>query len=282
MTTFLFLLACAKPPVTAHGVGFDGLERALRSGPVALSPVVVVADQPAPPLPPLHEPTEIERRLLDADAHLSAPTVLDPDVPEIASFLRNDFVGVLRFGGGLVRMGETTLEVRARIIEFHQGAEMRAQGAAWLAQTVSEVMARAGVVSTPAEGANPPPVTRSSLRGTHELDGRDNLNLPRVTVAPTPMAAGGEGYLVVPYLRNYYAHNGGWFVGQEWGCSGGARVEALLVVYDRATGQPAWWQVATGRHVQEMKAQPSRAQLDQFLLYAENQVDQSFQLGFLR
>lgn len=282
MTTFLFLLGCAKPPVTFHGAGFDDLDRALRGATVEVATVVVVADQPAPPLPPLHEPTEIERRLLEGDAHLAPPTVLDPDVPEIASFLRNDFVGVLRFGGGLVRMGETTLEARARIIEFHQGAEMRAQGSAWLAETVADVTRGAGIVTRAAEGVAPPPVTRSSVRGSNELDGRDNLNLPRVAVAPQPMTPGGDGYLVVPYLRSYYAHNGGWFVGQEWGCSGGARVEALVVVYDRASGQPAWWQVATGRHVEEMKAQPSRAQLDQFLLYAEDEVEEALRRGFLR
>lgn len=283
MTALLFVIACAKLPETHHGPAYDGLETALASG-FVLSPSVVVADQPAPPLPPPHAPTEIEKHLLEGDAHLATPTVLDPANPEIAAYLRNDFVGILRFGGGLVRMGETALEVRARLVEFHQGEELRKQGTAWLDGVVSEILRGAHLSPAAVHEVGAPPVNRANTRGSNELDGRDNVNLPRVAVSPAAMAPAAEGprYAVVPYLRAYYAHNGGWFIGQEWGCSGGARVEALLVVYDRQTGQPAWWQVATGRHVEEMKAQPSRAQLDQYLLYAEGQVEESLERGFLR
>ncbi|MBM4365651.1 MAG: hypothetical protein FJ102_05510 [Deltaproteobacteria bacterium] len=282
MTAFLLVIACAKLPETHHGLAYDGLDKALAAG-FVLSPSVVVADQPAPPLPPPHAPTEIEKHLLEGDAHLAPPTVLDPANPEIAAYLRNDFVGILRFGGGLVRMGETALEVRARLVEFHQGEELRKQGTAWLDAVVASLLG-AGLSPVAVRDADAPPVNRANARGANELDGRDNVNLPRVTISPAAMAPAAEGppYAVVPYLRAYYAHNGGWFIGQEWGCSGGARVEAMLVVYDRRTGQPAWWQVATGRHVEEMKAQPSRAQLDQYLLYAEAQVEESFERGFLR
>lgn len=283
MTALLFVIACAKLPETHHGLAYDGLDDALASG-LVLSPTVVVADQYAPSLPPPHALTEIEKHLLEGDAHLAAPTVLDPESPEIAAFLRNDFVGILRFGGGLVRMGETALEVRARLIEFHHGEELRKQGTAWLDATVAELLAGARLSPGAVQDIGAPPVNRTNTRGANELDGRDNINLPRVTVSPAAMPPSNDAprYALVPYLRAYYAHNGGWFIGQEWGCSGGARVEAMLVVYDRQTGQPAWWHVATGRHVEEMKAQPSRAQLDQFLLYAEDQVEESLEKGFLR
>ena len=51
---------------------------------------------------------------------------------------------------------------------------------------------------------------------------------------------------------------------------------------DRRSGQPVWWQSATGRHVEEMKAQPSRAQMDQYLLWAEDSIEDQLARGFLK
>jgi hypothetical protein len=283
MTTFLLLLACAKLPETHRNLAAAELESSLAADGLSLAPPQLVADMPAPPLPALAPPGEIQKRLLEGTEHLGAPTVLDPAVPEIASFLRNDFVGVVRFGGGLVRMGDSAAEVRARTIELHLGAELRQQGRDWLSATTNALLGEAKLPAA-ASSTGGPPVLRAAVRGSNELDGRDNLNLPRTQVSPAPLepASSGPRWLLVPYLRSYYAHNGGWFVGQEWGCSGGARVEVMLVLYDQRSGQPAWWQVATGRHIESMKAQPSRAQLDQFLLDAEDEVEAQLARGFLR
>lgn len=286
MSILLFVLACAKPPVTGHGPAFDELSAVLAKEGVELLPTVLVADQPAPPLPPLRPMTEIESRLLLGEEHLGTPTVLDPADPQSAAFLRNDYVGAVRFGGGLIRTGETALEVRARFIEFSAQDELRVQGAAWLDETARALAgtARVPVLAPTAPPFAPPPMQRKPVRGMNELDGRDNLNLPRVALEPAAATADGAGarWVLVPYLRGYVMHNGGWFLGQEWGCTGGARVEAYLVLYDRRTGQAAWWQGATGRYLQEMKAQPSRSQMDQFLLWAEDDVETAFSRGFLR
>ncbi len=288
MSILLFVLACAKVPPTGHGPAFDELRSALAREGVELVPTVVVADLPAPALPPLKAATQIEERLRIGEEHLGEPTVLDPALPEHAAFLRNDYVGAVRFGGGLIRTGETALEVRARLIEFSAQQELREQGTAWLESTVSGLLTRARVPTVQPSGGAPafaaPAVLRKPIRGMNELDGRDNLNLPRVAIEPAaaPADSGGARWVLVPYLRGYVMHNGGWFLGHEWGCPGGARVEALVVLYDRRTGQPAWWQAATGRHLEEMKAQPSRAQMDQFLLWAEDQVEAELQAGFLK
>lgn len=285
MLFLLFALGCAKLPPTSHGPAFTEFRDALAAEGVELLPTVLVEDQPAPPLPPLKPPTEIEARLRLGEEYLGTPTVLDPSVPQAAAFLRNDYIGAVRFGGGLIRTGETALEVRARLIEFSAQVELRQQGAAWLDETVRAVLAAGQVpVLAPAGGFLPPPVSRRPVRGFNQEDGHDNLNLPRVAIEPAVAepAAVGPRWVVVPYLRGYVMHNGGWFLGQEWGCPGGARVEALLVVYDRRSGQPAWWQAATGRHIQEMKSQPSRSQMDQFMLWAEDQVEFAFGKGFLR
>lgn len=285
MLFLLFALACAKLPPTSHGPAFTELKDALAAEGVELLPAVLIEDQLAPALPALKPPTEIEARLRLGEEYLGIPTVLDPAEPQSAAFLRNDYIGAVRFGGGLIRTGETALEVRARLIEFSAQPDLRQQGAAWLDETARAVLAGSKVpVLAPAGGFVPPPVIRRPIRGFNEEDGHDNLNLPRVAIEPAAAEPGADGprWVMVPYLRGYVMHNGGWFLGQEWGCPGGARVEALLVVYDRRSGQPAWWQAATGRHIQEMKSQPSRAQMDQFMLWAEDRVEVAFEKGFLR
>lgn len=285
MFALLYTLACAKLPPTHHGAGFDDLRKAISAEGVERAPVVLVADLPAPPMPPARAATQIEVRLLEGQEHLGAPTELDTQNPEHAAFLRNDYVGAVRFGGGLIRTGETALEARARIIEFSAQAELRTQASAWLDETARDLLADARLDELrPLAPIEPPNVVRVPVRGANELDGRDNLNLPRVSIEPMAMTPSESGprWLLVPYLRGYTMHNGGWFLGQEWGTPGGARVEVLLVLYDRRSGQPVWWQSATGRHVEEMKAQPSRSQMDQYLLWAEDSVEEQLGRGFLR
>jgi hypothetical protein len=287
MLVLMMLIGCAKPPPTSYGPAYDELRSTLEKEGVVALKTTFVMDLEAPALPPPHVATEVEARLSIGDEHLGDPTVIDPSTnPVHAAFMRNDYIGAIRFGGGLVRMGETALEARARIIEFSIGEEMRTTGSGWLDETVADLTKRARVPLLVAGGADStvPTVDRKSIRGSNELDGRDNLNHPRVAISPLTMApeANGSRWVLVPYLRNYYVHNGGWFLGQEWGCSGGARVEVMLVVYDRRSGQPAWWQVATATHIQSMKAQPSRAEMDQYLLWAEDEVEEQLQRGFLK
>lgn len=287
MLALLFALACAKLPPTTHGIAYDELSSVIVKEGVEVLPTVFVADLPADPLPPPHIPTVIEAGLLVGDEHLAEPTVIDPTQnPVHAAFMRNDYVGAIRFGGGLVRTGETALEARARLIEFSISDEMRSLGKVWLDETVAELAQRARVGVLLPTGTLPevPTVERRPIRGIDELDGRDNLNQPRMAIAPkaiTPDPTGAR-WLLIPYLRSYYVHNGGWFLGQEWGCSGGARVEVLMVLYDQRSGQPAWWQVATARYIQEMKAQPSRAEMDQYLLWAEDDIEEQLKRGFLK
>lgn len=287
MVLLLLTVGCVKLPPTHHGPGYDGLRADVAQSGVEVLPPVLVEDLPAPPLPPLKPPGEIESRLRAGEEYLGEPTVLDPQNPEHAAFLRNDYVGAVRFGGGLIRTGETALETRARLLEFSAESELRAQSTAWLTQTVADVLSHAKVPAlapTPGEDVTVPAPGRVPIRGVNPLDGRDNLNLPRVAITPEPMAPAESGprWRLVPYLRSYYVHNGGWFLGHEWGCSGGARVEVMLALYDRHSGQVVWWQTSTGRHVEEMKAQPSRSEMDQFLLWAEDQVEGELGKGFLR
>jgi hypothetical protein len=261
----LLLVACHKKPPVAWETG------AAPRGSIAVAPVVRVADVPAPPLPPLAPPTEIEAQL--DSGNLPAPTALDP--VNDAAFLRNEFLGNVRFGGGFVRAGAVQLEVRGRLIEFAEQERYDAMGRAWLDQTLDALLDGAAAAPAPSDLA----VDRVPTRGLHPDDGHDNVNVPRTTLAARdlghPLEAAGADYVLVPYLRNYYTHNGGWFLGQEYGCMAGARVEVLLALYDADTGAVVWSLAALGRTISARQGQPSRAEADQNLLWAEDEVEET-------
>ncbi|MFZ5478652.1 MAG: hypothetical protein ACOZNI_17910 [Myxococcota bacterium] len=278
----LLLVACAGGPPPIYDVKGEGPSWAtLRRDGVAIAPVQVVKDLPAPPLPPQPPPGEIEDGLAIAD--LPPPTQLDP--VRDAAFLRNDYVGNVRFGGGYLRTGDVALEVRARLMEFGQEDVYLQQATRWLAESVGDALAARGVEARPLAAFPVVEPVRAPFRGVHEDDGHDNLNLPRVRVAPAPVepaALDGAAWVLVPFLRAYYTHNGGWFIGQKYGCLGGARVEVMLALYEGESGRPVWWMEATGRHIQPMNGQPTRAELDQYLLWAEDQVEGALARGLLR
>ena len=263
------LLACAHTPPTWSLEGELPASAGLREGGVGLAPVVFVMDLPAPRVV-VAGPTRLEESV--QLAHLPTATVLDPNDSREGAFLRNEFVGNVRFGGGVVRTGEIALEVRARIVELGQDDAYRAQASRWLTGVAGSALADARIDAVPLTLDALPTVERVPVRGVHPLDGHDNLNLPRSSLRAGPVAPRAEGprWGVVPVVRTYLSHNGGWFLGQEWGTSGGARLEAGFVVYDLRSGMPVRQLWATGRVVSEMDGQPSRARLDQYLLDAEN------------
>jgi hypothetical protein len=165
------------------------------------------------------------------------------------------------------------LEVRARLIEFAEQERYDALGRAWLGEALDGLLDGAASAPTPTDLA----VDRVPVRGLHPDDGHDNVNVPRTTLVPRdlgrPLEAAGADYVLVPYLRNYYTHNGGWFLGQAFGCMAGARVEVLLALYDADTGAVVWSLAALGRTISTRQGQPSRAEADQNLLWAEDEVE---------
>lgn len=277
------LLACAhhpgRPTVEAVTLGAAPALGTLRAEGVALASVVVVNALPAPPLPPQAPPGRIEAGL--DDPALPPPTVLDPVAD--AAFLRGEYVGNVRFGGGVIASGEVALQSRARLMEFNEQARYTEQGRAWLRESLEVALTGLGVPVRPGPELTPP-VERVPTRGMHELDGRDNVNLPRGAVRPVPMAAAPDatGWVLVPLLRTYYTHNGGWFIGQQYGTMAGARVEVVVALYDARSGAPVWWMDALGRHVDPSTATPSTAQLDQYLLWAEDDVEAALDRELLR
>jgi hypothetical protein len=269
------LLACAHGRPDVHlAERSKALKAGIHAG-LQVAPVVAVRNVPAPPLPAPPPAGPVELELREREEHLPAPTVLDVTDPLHSAFLRNELLGNVRFGGGFIRSGASALEVRARLIELGDMERLGGQGTAWLHEQVEALVAR-----TPHRDAPPiaGPLERRPKRGLDPEDGHDNVNLPRTELVPGSIAEAGPGWLLVPYLRAYLTHNGGWFVGQEYGCLGGARVEVLLVLY--RDGAPTWWQAATGRVVNHAHGQPSGAEMDQFLLEAEDQVERQLRAGW--
>lgn len=260
-----FLLACVHHQMgeTDGAVSFS----VLKKGPLQLLPVQKIEDLPAPALPALAPPSEIESQL--TLENLPQPTLLDP--VKDAAFLRNAYIGNILFGGGLVRSGEVALEVRSRLLQFNQQSEMAVMGEAWLKESLSTALSEKHLSWTPlALPATMPAPVWVPYRGLHPEDGHDNVNIPRTHLKPADWPEAPRGLVMAPYLRAYYTHSGGWFNGQQYGCLGGARVEIFLVLYE--DGRPEWWMEGSGRYLGK-EGSPSRAQLDQYLLWAEDAVE---------
>ncbi len=120
----------------------------------------------------------------------------------------------------------------------------------------------------------PEPVRRR-VRGTHPADGTDNVNLPRFSLEPSALVPGsveGVDQVLVPLVVRYYSHNGGWFLGQEYGCGMGARLRVMWTLYDNASGAPLAWGEVDARELDNRVASPSSAQLEDALLEVEAAV----------
>ena len=276
------LLGCAHAPPTYASTGELRLAE-LRGRSVAIAPTVLVADTPAPSVEA--HPRDAADAATDLP-HLPEPTTFTEELH--GDFLRNELVGSVRLGGGIVHTGGTTRQARARTVVVDAPEALRAQARAWLDAATATLLAEAGLRTSPWPAATLPCArngtpeaslgfSRLPTRGLHPDDGSDDINAPRTALAALPLGrcapeVTAPDVLVVPVVRTYLTHNGGWFVGQAWGVPGGARVEAHLVFYDGASGGVLREASALGRVLLEGRSQPSSAELDAALLKAETRV----------
>lgn len=138
----------------------------------------------------------------------------------------------------------------------------------------------------PAPPGSLPAPTRRAVRGSHPLDGTDNVNTPRFELEPVALAGSGalgEGVTsyLVPIIALYYSHNGGWFIGQRMGCGGGARIRLLLVSYDAASGRATSWRDIEARTIENLINNPNGAQLQDFLIATEAKLSDTLRRGLL-
>jgi hypothetical protein len=280
LLSLLLLSACAHVPDPHHGPAWPEARADLRREGLAVAPVGFVADLDRTPLPELSASGAVQA-LLEQDDPGPVPTVLDPHADRDAAFLRNHWVGNVRFGGGIIRTGDIGVEVRARLVELGQDAPYRAQSAAWLSAAVDDALLDRRIDAVRAAAVDAPAPIVKPFRGRHPEDGHDNVNVPRTLVTPAPLsaeglaaatsAAKGHRWLMIPLVRTYLSHNAGWFLGQHWGCMSGARAEAVIAVYDLHSGEPVWW-LATEAVWFERTGSPSRSDLDAYLLGVEEET----------
>lgn len=214
------------------------------------------------------------------------PSVLLKDMPgAVAEGEEPFFAGV--FVGNLVSSGGYYLEdtkgegspARSLHYDFNATEEYGALARDFVDRLVADELNRRGLSWTrlsPEAGSVPTP-TRRTVRGSHPLDGTDNVNTPRYELEPLPLPGAnalGAGYssYLVPIIAIYYSHNGGWFIGQRMGCGGGARIRLLLVDYEAASGRTRGWRDVEARTIEGLINQPNGAQLQDFLIATEAKV----------
>lgn len=284
------LAGCAHVPTSHRGGGYDVAARSFRKDGVALAPVTFVADLPAPPLTPPGEPSAVQVQLEVGDPG-PPPTVLDTADPQHAAFLRNDRVGNVRFAGGFVYVDGRGVDVRTRLIELGYDAEYRQQAEQWLKAVVDDALAKRRLPVARVPGMPLPGPDRLPSASPKQILGQDDANNPVTALRPQPLtleqrqawaaAAGGRTVLLVPMVRTFLTHNGGWFLGQTWGCRAGERVELLLVAYDLGTGEPIWWHAPFVQRF-ERTSTPSSAEIDAGLAEVRRDVEKQLRKRLLK
>ncbi|MEB3223403.1 MAG: hypothetical protein VKS61_15110 [Candidatus Sericytochromatia bacterium] len=226
----------------------------------------------------------VESRPLGTDDEASgseAPEV-GPAVQQamLGVFYANLYVGKVWHNGGFELLPEVGNQVRSLGLGFSQQGEYAQQVQEWTNAALGEVLTLGGtawsLAPSSVEAALVAPLVRK-VRGTGPLDGEDNQNLPRFTLEPQPLdpaalPAIDAPALLVPMVVHYYAHNGGWFVGQAQGAPAGARFRLLWVLHDTKTGAVRTWGDVSARHVEPYFYTPNDVQLQDYLLQVEAQV----------
>ncbi len=214
-----------------------------------------------------------------------APAVLLKDVPgaiELDPFTDGLHVGHLHMSGGYVVLEtDRGMQHRSKNVEPSAEEDYAAEALRWLDSAVAEVIASRRV-----EAAALPEIPPSALeapvrrirRGSEAGDLRDNQNLPRFDLEPgrlhvsrLPPLPEGTSMVLVPIVVHYYSHNGGWFLGQTYGTSGGARARVLWVIYDGETGLATRWGDVSARSLSGTMS-PSRAEIEDCLIEAERRA----------
>ena len=192
------------------------------------------------------------------------------------AFADGVYVGSITMSGGFIVEGddEHGMQTRSKEYAFSSAESYRVLAAEFVSRELAEALTDDGVVWRSVDVDAPLP-ERHGYRGTHPEDRKDNVNLPRFTLSPTPLApasADDVEIVLVPYVVRYYSHNGGWFYGQELGCEAGARLRVFWVAYDNASGAPLAHRDIDVRHFEEHLFSPSSAQLEDALIEVEGLV----------
>lgn len=198
-----------------------------------------------------------------------------PAAPDDMDVWRDNlWVGKIWFAGGYELLEEENNQIRSVEVVLSEAPLYREQALRWAVETSERALRKAGFEVAPAVGPAALTLpTRRDVRGTVALDGGDNINLPRFDLAPgaavTPGVDTDADAIFVPVVVNYYAHNAGWFIGQEDGCWGGARLRLYWALVAPDDGRLLGWGDLATRIDELRLASPSEQQRQDLLLEIE-------------
>jgi hypothetical protein len=202
-------------------------------------------------------------------------------------FEAGDAVGFTTHTGGFVHQPGAGGYVRSKEVTIEQHAEYRARVDRWTQNRVGRALSAAKITWRPLETAttlNVPKPLRSELLTEESSDGKDDVNMPYLEFAPAerwgspplsslvPSQGASEDAVLVPTVLYYYAHNGGWFVGQEWGCVAGARFRLLLALYRVRDGLLISSHDLEARELIENAFNPDRTAIERVLRALEGKM----------
>ena len=214
-----------------------------------------------------------------------APTAFLSDLNGVDDDFRDgSYVGNVVMSGGYVleNNGDAGIQTVSKNYELNSIETYRETVADWVDVTFAKTLDTRKTIWRRVD-ARPETPIRRPVRGSHPLDGTDNINIPRFTLEPSAIAPMDDvDVVIVPLVVHYYTHNGGWFIGQEKGCGAGARFRLLWTVYDAASGAPLAWRDVDQRSVEEYLFQANSAQLEDLLIEVEDGVRKDLHRQLLR
>jgi len=204
------------------------------------------------------------------------------DVPDV--FIQGNTVGFLYHRGGYVTESGYGGYVRTKNVKVkeHKAYELRASQL-FTDELIKHLELRGIAVDEgPALSLDEvPTLTRRDRRisleqlEADEMMGQDNASLPPFDLVlarkwkalPTEGPISEAEHVLVPIIVLYYAHNVGWFRGQEWGSGGaGGRGRLLWAIYQTSDGRLVAWADVEARHKNEVRLQPNKLEVDDILL----------------
>ncbi|MED5373568.1 MAG: hypothetical protein VX899_21300 [Myxococcota bacterium] len=216
-------------------------------------------------------------------------TVLVAPVQVMAShsespFVDGVFVGNLVHSGGYVQeeVGDYGIQTHSKLIETGAQAPYTELALDFTQQAIGAALDARGATWTPLPELVVEMPETKRVRGSHPLDGTDNVNLPRFELTPPPMpAVSAQGdHLLVPFVVSYYSHNAGWFYGQHMGCQAGARGRVYWVLYDLGQQRPVAWADLQSRFLYTNTFQANSAETEDALIAVEQQLQDALVKSF--
>ena len=189
---------------------------------------------------------------------LLQPSFLDDADP----YRLNSTVGHTHLSGGFVTEVATSGQFnRSPKVEVGDQEQYRAYSRRWL-DSIS------GVDGEPSLGGCS--LRRDERRTPHPLDGQDDVSLPRLENRPAPSPFQPKA-VITPCVVRYETHSGGWYYGQRFGSTAGARLTLMFTAYD-AAGEIEGWVEIDSWHRSKRHYELNGPELQQHLLAAEQQA----------